>query len=226
MSIRHPFESDQARLQLLYRLPLTYPSGRLLVMGQASQVRAVGWSSEVCEIGLAPTLTGQLEEFDKACYAAIAIPGVLGAFENRVGANSTPNFLAGLTERLAPGGWVIGHMNHGLYLGGLAQPTLWLKFLAAVIDNKRPNSPRRLKLLLQTAGLVDVECYYVQPSIESPMALIPCVRAVSDTYFMRCASSARSSHAAHAYWGRKIALKLGLGGCLRSSIFFWGRRPC
>ena len=226
MITRHPFESDQARIQHLYRLPLAYPTGRLLVMGQASQMLAVGWSSEVCNIGSTATLTAQLEKVEKACYAAIAIPAVLSAFENRVGAYNTPDFLAGLTKCLAPGGLIIGHMNHGLYLGALARPTEWVKFLAATIDSKRPNSPNRLNRLLQSAGLVDVECYYVQPSIESPMALIPCVRAVADAYFMQCISSTRNSHAAPAFWGRQLVMKLGLGGCLRNSIFFWGRRPC
>lgn len=225
MMIQHPLASDLARTQFLYRLPLTRPAGRLLVVGGASVLKTLGWPSDYCNIESSLDANASKEIEEPAKYSAIAIPAIINPFSNTIESQGNSDYLAKLFARLTPGGVIVGHMNNGLFIGNIAQPAKLRVLLAAIVDAKCPNTPKRLNFLLRAAGFTEVECFYVQPSIESPMALIPCVSTVSDSYFKRYASTARTNQSAASYWGRRMAVRLGLGGVLRNSIFFWGRHP-
>lgn len=226
MELSHPYESDIARFQLLYQLPLPENCRRSLIIGENAVAREVGWVGDVIEPMGQSDPTDLLGDSPSDHFDAIALPGVLRPLSSRVGQTDTPNFLRQLKHKLVPGGVLIGHLNHGLFADTLVQPSNWPALLSAYADRRCPYRASRLLDLLNKAGLSDAKCFYVLPSITAPMGLIPACPELVKPYFLRSLSGARAGHAVLAYWGRRLVIEVGLASALRDTLFFWARRPC
>ena len=216
MDLTHPYDTDEARLSLLYRLPVTGSPARLLVVGDAWTGLAGQWSgAELCLVqSLADVPAGQ--RFD-----LVALPGVLAPQSVDAG-----HQLGQAAAVLAPGGMLIGHMAHGLALRQWASLRGLCRLGLSLLDRRRPSSHGRLQAMLRTAGLCEVECFYVVPSIDAPMGLIPCAPAAARAQFARGLRSSRDSLTWHAFGIRWLMLALRTGPLLRDALFFWAKRPC
>jgi hypothetical protein len=118
--------------------------------------------------------------------------------------------LAALSRRLVPGGVLAGCATrswadrHGLAASAL----------------------KRVTAALEGAGLVNVECYFVQPSIDDPMALVPAAPEAAKAHHRRQLDGARPHFSGPGYAMRRLAIACGLGGRRQRSLLFWARRPC
>ena len=226
MELSHPYESDIARFQLLYQLPLPDNHRRSLIIGENTLVHRVGWGGDVIELTDQSDPTDLLSDSLGDNFDAIALPGVLRPLSSYVGQTDTPNFLRQLKQKLAPGGVLIGHLHHGLFANTLVHPSNWPGLLGAYSDRRCPYRSSRLLDLLNKAGLSDAKCFYVLPSIEAPMGLIPACPEVVKPYILRGLSGARVGHSVMAYWGRRLVVEVGLASTLRDTLFFWAHRSC
>jgi hypothetical protein len=121
----------------------------------------------------------------------------------RLAGNAAP-LLAAVHGLLVPGGVVIG----------------------GVTDRSAARKPQRLRASLIAAGFQQPECWYVQPGMESPMALVPCDALAAKAHFVRAARAARSLYSPPAYVLRLLAARLGIVAWRQTELFFWARKPC
>jgi hypothetical protein len=229
--IQYPYTEDAARLRLLYRLNDAPEPKRLLIVAGVPEDEQLGfaWDGGVtiasATTGLAALASGGPR------YDAIALPGILSVAASAVRPSGSARWRnADLLQRigaaLAPGGLVVGHMPHGRALRGLARPRNALALATAALSADGITGPAACRRALTRAGLQQAECYYVQPNIAQPMALIPCDAAASRAHFLRAVRSSRGGYAPLGYGLRLALARLGLAGLLQSDLFFWARKPC
>ena len=216
MDVTHPYDSDESRLGLLYRLPVTGSPSRLLIVGDDVAALSRHWAgAEVWHAAsLADLPAGQ--QFD-----VVAIPDLLAP--DSVQASS---LLRRAAAALAPGGILVGHMAHGLALRKWASPGGLWQLALSICDRRRPSRNGRVQGMLLAAGLREVECFYVSPSIHAPMALIPCAPMAARAHFARALGASRHTLPWPAFQLRRVMLALRSGPLLRDALFFWAQRPC
>jgi hypothetical protein len=202
-----PLSEDGARrdrIRPMYQLPLRRAAARVLIVGNGATELAQDWPGTVSVWPLA-SIAEALRDPDPSTFDAVAVPDLSGTAGPR-----SAWLLAELSCRLVTGGVLAGSARrswvdrHGLRAADL----------------------RNLKAALEGAGLVDVECYLVQPSIDDPMALIPAAPDAARAHFRRQLDCARPRFSTAGYALRRIAIACGLGGRRHEALFFWARRPC
>lgn len=156
-------------------------------------------------------LAARLQQVDPGAFDVVAIPGMLST-GGRIGIDGLAGapFFAALSRGLAPGGVLAGDVHRS-----------W-----AARHGLAPSGVRSLRATLGRAGLVDVDCYFVRPSIDDPMALIPADSRAARAHFRRQLACTRPQFTALGYALRRMAVACGLGARNHASIFFWARRPC
>jgi hypothetical protein len=215
MDLNFPYADDRARLQLLYRLAAAPPPGRLLVVGAPGDAALIGqgWPGAVSALdSVGADSTGG--EFD-----VVALPWGLARPD-------AASLLAFAYRSLVPGGLVVGHLTHRLGLRELVRWRATPKLATALLRGGVALGPSSCRALLARSGFDAPACFYVQPSIQSPMGLIPCEPRVARATFLRAIRSARAHFTPAAYATRYAAAALGLGGMQQSELFFWAHKPC
>ena len=127
---------------------------------------------------------------------------------------------------LAPGGAVVGHLPHGRALRRVLRPRAWPELLRAVARQDAITGPVQALQRLHAAGFSAPQCFYVQPSIASPMALVPCQPQAAKAHFLRAIRAARSHHGHLGQGLRLLLAQLGLAGMLQGDLLFWAHKPC
>jgi SAM-dependent methyltransferase len=217
---RLPFAEGEARLRLLYQLPLSGTERHWLVLGDASAARqAVGLRQD------APPLSAWAP--DAAAPAAgpfdvVALPGTLLA-----PAPVPPEArLRQVLDVLVPGGVVVGHVDHLLSLHGLAGALRGAGWHGRWAELRAFASARRCELSLRRCGFTEAECFHVEPHIEAPMALVPSDRRAARSHFVRTVHRNRPLYGSAGFTLRLLLAQAGLGGALQPQLFFWARKPC
>lgn len=206
MDTQPPYASGVSRLRLIYRFAAPHDAARVLVIGPSQAARDAfdldARPVDVVEPGRSPA---------GAAHDLVALPGTLDRDR------AAPLFGAAHAA-LRPGGRVAGHLSNAGSLHG------WRETLRG--RSRAGATAARLQRELAAAGFVDAECFYVEPRIESPMALVPVQWRAAREHFLRAIRRTRR-HYRPAGYGMRLALAaVGLGGMLQPQLFFWARRPC
>lgn len=227
MDAEYPFATALSRRQLLYRLPPTPAPGRLLIVGDTSDGEQMGrcWDGPVLALGssqIADALAQGGARFD-----AVALPGLLGASPASLRAGATAqDWLCMALALLVPGGVVVGHLENTHALRRIASLQGLFQLVLAAVRPGAVGSANACMRALVSAGFVEPECYYVQPSLASPMGLIPCHRVPARAQFLRAVWSAQGNYSRPAFAARLLVAHLGLGGMQQQELFFWAQKPC
>lgn len=236
MDARLPFAAGEDRLRLLYQLSSTGAVKRVLVIGSRAQAQTAfslpmpgmcngpAWELEWRAPGaVAPAPAA--EAFD-----VVALPGTLTAALDDprapVGGPSPDSLLSSARALLRPGGTVVGHLRQALSLRELPRlcrsRALWQRWrTVAPIANAR-----RCRDSLERLGFDAPECYFVEPRITDPMALVSADPFAARGHFIRTVQRNRPLYSAAGFAVRMALAQTGLGGTLQPDIFFWARRPC
>lgn len=221
MDVQYPYADGWSRLQLLYRLP-TAPAPRrlLIVCADASQAQVGdGWGSPVKVID--PSALQAEVEQGPARYEVVALPAMLdGCSAAEVG-----QVMAAARALLSPGGVLVGHVRHALALRRMLSLPGLLAALAALLRRPCIGRAGGCQRSLSHAGFASVQCFYVQPDIESPMGLIPVQPAAARAHFLRSVRSAQDLHGRWGHIARLLVARSGLGGLMQSHLFYWARQP-
>jgi len=217
-----PYASGAARLGLIYRLTLDGGGQRLLVVSsQSAAMAAIGAANPDAEFDvIAPGAGAPRPPYDAVFLPELA-PGRAGAASRNV-----PQQLQAAHAWLVPGGVLAGDASHLHSIRGMADlvrgrmgPLAWLRGAACA-------SPSACRRTLQRYGFADVECYYVEPHIESPLTLVPDHRAAARRHFLRAVRRTRGQYRWPGYLARLLLAGAGLGGQMQRHLFFCARRPC
>lgn len=219
MDVEYPYADGLSRRQLLYRLPSTPEPRRLLLVSDDGQSDLIGggWGGPVTVVTRA-TLGAKVGR-DAAQFDAVAMPWISASGDSTA-------LLRSATHFLVPGGVVVGHLENLRTVRRLASMRGLTAFAGAVRDRRLIGSPRACRNTLLAAGFIDPECYFVQPSIEAPMGLIPCAPVPARAHFLRAIRTMRGSYGRSAYAIRLLAAFVGLGGMQQPELFFWAKKPC
>lgn len=224
MDIAFPYADGLSRRQLLYRLPAAPQPRRLLLVSGDPESRLIGdgWGGPVTV--LAPS--GLDVDFLKegARFDAVALPWLTG-LQGAPG-HSGLHVLQLAHSLLMPGGVVVGHLHNAHTLRRLATAR-GLGGVAVTLGHRRAmGSAVGCNAALLHAGYTEPQCWYVQPSIESPMGLIPTDPIAARAHFLRSIRSARRQYSRPAYAARVLVATVGLGGMQQHELFFWATKPC
>jgi hypothetical protein len=223
MDVEYPYAQGQARLQLLYRLPSAPPPRRLLLVTDLIEGDGIGagWGGPVTRVASSALDTAATD--GGARFDAVAVPAVLGGGTAELSSrHAVLPWLQRLHELLVPGGLIVGHVDNLYALRRWATPS----GLLAALRPAAMGSAADCRATLLDAGFTLPECFYVQPSIVSPMGLIPCERVASRAHFLRSIRAAQGHYGHSAYAARLLMAWLGLGGMQQAQLFFWARKAC
>ena len=227
MDSQPPFATGAQRLRLLYRLPLTGREARILVIGSHAEAEAVFGKAlphatiEVVEPGTPIVSSG---------FDAVALPGSL--VRGEVGAHRqesvvSPEQLLQLAySSLRPGGIVLGHLDHLLSAHGLRRAAQGRSTLVSWLRCRSVISGPRCQRTLSRLGFIGAECFFVEPQIEAPMAVVSVHPLTAKSHFLRAIRRTRAQYSAAGYVLRMTLAGLQLGGVLQPHLFFWAKRPC
>ena len=216
--------SDAARRSLVYRLVTVQAPQRWLLIGAPSELARFTWSTNA--VYCQPTGVAGVAGAEDGRFDAIALAGVLRPHDSVAPGLSAHEFIAQVVDRLAPNGVLMGHLDHGMAARHLGQ---WWRCLLPALRPSRsecPCTPTKLRRILSAAKLGSIECFYLTPSMSSPMGLVPCTEPAATRYFRRAIVSARDQHSWPAYIGRRLAAQFGWSGIFRQELFFWARKSC
>jgi len=217
-----PYASGAARLGLLYRLALAGTEQHVLVVSASpfAATAIVAANPEAAVDVIAPGAAAP-----RAAYDAVFVPGLAAGGAGRANRSLSQQLLAARAW-LVPGGVLAGDAAHLCSLRGVADamrlrtgPLSWLRGAACA-------SPPVCRRTLARCGLADVECYYVEPDIDSPLVLVPDHREVARRHFLRAVRRTRGRHRGPGYLARLALAAAGLGGQMQRQLFFRARRPC
>lgn len=217
MDIDFPYAEDGARLRLLYRLPIPSTARDLLVFGAPEVTRELieGWAgpAHVVETWSGAGLPAQSAD-------VVALAGVAASASH---GPASRTLLSGVFAALRPGGWAVGHIEQACTLRGLLGGRGWR---AALQARRYLGRPEGCLSALRAAGFVSAAAWYVHPSIEAPMGLIPVDALAARAEFMRSARAGRGHHSWVGFLSRLALARMGLGGLQQAQLFFWAQRPC
>lgn len=217
-----PYAGGAARLGLIYRLALEGHERHLLVVSSRdAAAKAIG----AAHPGACVELIAPGAQAPRAAYDAVLLPGLAPGRE--AGARCTiAQQLRAAREWLVPGGVLAGDAAHLRSLRGVAAairdgagPAHWLRAAACA-------SPSACRRSLERCGFTDVECFYVEPDIGSPLVLVPDHRAAARRHFVRAVRRTRGQYRWPGYLARLWLAWAGLGGQMQPCVFFCARRPC
>ena len=224
MDVAYPYADGLSRRQLLYRLPTAPQPGRLLLISGDVDSDLIGesWGGPVTVMARAG--------LDLACmqgrsrFDTVALPWITGL--DSATSRAALEALRLAFTLLVPGGVVVGHLHHLHTLRRLVTARGVGEMLATLAHRSSMGSAAGCGAALLRAGYIQPECWYVQPSIESPMGLIPSDPVAARAHFLRAIRSARGHYSRPAYAARLMVAALGLGGMQQSELFFWATKPC
>ena len=224
MDIEHPYADGPSRRHLLYRLRTAPPPRRLLLVSgdPESDLIGTGWGSPVTVLapsGLDASFLQSGTRFD-----AVALPWVTG-LPSSTGCDGQ-RLLKAAHTLLVPGGVVMGHLRNIQTLRRLGTARGLAEVVATLTHRGAMGSAAGCAAVLLRAGYAEPECWYVQPSISSPMGLIPSDPTAARAYFLRSIRSAQGHYSRSAYLARLLVAALGLGGMQQAELFFWAKKPC
>jgi len=223
MDVEYPYADSLSRRQLLYRLPPAPAPRRLLLVSEDpdSQLIGAGWGGPVTAVD-APALNAAFIE-EGASFDAVALPWTTGVppSASRVGLP----LLQKAHALLVPGGVVVGHVHNVHTLRRLVTVRGMAAIGSAWMRPGGMGSVAACGAALRRAGFVDPECWYVQPSIESPLGLIPSDPTAARAHFVRAIRSAQGHYSRPAYAARLVGAALGLGGMQQPELFYWANKP-
>ena len=223
MDSRPPFASGAQRLRLLYTLPLTGRESAILVIGSAADADAVfDRTAPHAKVDIvSPGSRVATSAFD-----VVALPGCLtDGGRQAVPSESPEQLLQAAYSALRPGGVVIGHLDHLLSAHAVRQ-ALQGRGLDAWYRCRNLASAGRCGRILVRAGFAAPQCFYVEPRIAAPMAIVPVHPQAARSHFLRVIRRARGQYSLPGYVLRMALAGLRLGGALQPHLFFWARRPC
>lgn len=221
MDVQYPYANGLARQHLLYRLAAVPAPRRLLLVyaERTDKSIASSWDGPA-EVIAGPKLISFAKR-DETGFDAVALPQVLGS--PPAPANE---ILQAAHRLLAPGGFVIGHVEHLLALRRLASVGGLCRWALSASGRNGIGTPARCLRELARAGFTQAECYYVYPSIDAPLALIPCHHGPARQQFLRAIRSSPNQYGRLSYLLRLMAASVGLGGMQQPQLFFWAGKPC
>lgn len=222
MDDRLPFASGEARLRLLYELPLTGHERRVLVIGPNSGVPIALSAEQQHRLSTLQCLPLAGDAPTSGEFDAVLVPGSL--FDHHDA--SADALLTKALRALTPGGVVVGHCDNLLSVRALGAACRSGALFSNLRNRQQAGSPARLDRTLRTLGFVDTECFHVEPHIGSPMALIPAEPRASQSHFVRTVQRNRPLYGRLGYALRLALARAGLGGMLQPHLFFWARKPC
>ncbi|MDO9091403.1 MAG: hypothetical protein Q8R98_06500 [Rubrivivax sp.] len=224
MDVAYPYADSLSRRQLLYRLPAAPEPRRLLLVAEDTDSRSIGaaWGGPVtvmaaAELEAAPVPRG-------TAFDAVALPWTSG--RQAAAGGDGIGLLQQAHRLLAMGGVVVGHLHNTHTLKRLVTASGLASMLSAAVRPDAMGSAAACGAALRRAGFVQAECWYVQPSIDSPMGLIPADPVAARAHFLRAIRSAQGHYSRPAYAARLLVAALGLGGMQQSELFFWATKPC
>lgn len=227
MDLRPPFATGAERLRLLYRLPLTGRESRILVIGTATEAASAfdpGTRSAVIEV----VVPG--EPVRSSAFDVVALPGALAAGNAdplpRLAPVAPERLLALAYSALRPGGIVIGHLDHLLSVHGLRGVLRGRVGLGPWLRGWPIITGPRCQDALVKSGFEAPECFYVEPQIAAPMAIVPVHPVAARSHFLRAIRRTRGQYSPPGYALRLALAGVRLGGALQPHLFFWARRPC
>lgn len=224
MDVAYPYADSLSRRQLLYRLPAAPEPRRLLLVSADahSQLIAAAWGGPVT-VWAGPELDAACLQ-QGACFDALALPWTTGL--RPVADGRALRLLQQAHQLLVPGGVVVGHLHNLHTLRRIVTARGLAQMVATWMRPGAMGSVAACDTALRRAGFVDPECWYVQPSIDSPMGLIPCDPVAARSHFLRSIRSAQGHYSRPAYVARLLVATLGLGGMQQPELFFWATKPC
>lgn len=224
MDVAYPYADGLSRRQLLYRLPTAPEPQRLLLVSSDADgdLIADSWRGPVTVLAPAGLNPAFLQ--DGARFDAVALPWLTGLLSSNC--RGGPQLLKLAHALLVPGGLVVGHLHNLHTLRRLATARGLAEVVAALARRGAMGSAAGCGAALLRAGYAEPECWYVQPSIDSPMGLIPSDPTAARAHFLRSIRSAQGHHSRPAYAARLLVAALGLGGMQQPELFFWATKPC
>ena len=226
MSSRLPFALGEDRLRLLYRLPLSGAENSILVLNAAGTSSGRLFSNDVRFV---TRDSGQLvgaESSAASAFDAVLLPGTLTSPASASSGMTARRLIALAHSALKPGGVLVGHLDHVLAPRNVLAWTVGKQALKRAQAWRGFETARRCVNSLHTVGFNDAECYYVEPNIGDPMALISSDVHAASTHFVRTVRRNRPLYSPVGYLVRASLAQAGLGGLLQSHLFLWARKPC
>lgn len=224
MDVAFPYADGLSRRQVLYRLPAVPEPRRLLLVSSDTGSGLIGasWGGPVTVLAPSGLDAGFLQE--GARFDAVALPWLTGL--RRSPGSHGPHMLQLAHSVLMPGGVVVGHLHNAHTLRQLTTARGLSEVLATLVHRRSMGSAAGCHAELLHAGYAKPECWYVQPSIDSPMGLIPTDPAAARAHFLRSIRSEQGHYSPLAYVARLLVAALGLGGMQQHELFFWATKPC
>lgn len=220
MDVQHPYANSEARLRLLYSLPLPTERSCLLQVG-ASKASMPLWPGALQHLTL-DELPGLPQQLGGA-VDAVALPSTVDALA--CAAELDALFMS-VHRLLRPGGVVVGHCRNPWALKALGHTLGWRRLRRLAGAGGPVGSAAGCAQALSRAGFDAVQCSYVQPDMADPMGLIPSDRQAARAQFLRITRAERG-HFHPADYAARIALAwAGWGGAQQREVFYWGCKPC
>jgi SAM-dependent methyltransferase len=214
------------RLRLLYGMAMTGQEKRVLIIGPVAAEAsvfdpdAVSSHIEVVRSGAESAGTG---------FDAVVLPGGLQDAAGSMSDDDRPmpvRLLRQAHDALRPGGVVVGHCNHLVSAHGLRQILSGRIPVESWISGRGLMSGNGCLRALARQGFTAAECYYVEPQMADPMALVPVHTVAARKHFYRAIRRTRGQYSGIGFGVRMALATCGLGGLLQPQLFFWARRPC
>lgn len=220
MDVQYPYASVEARLRLLYRLPLPRERKRQIQVGERS-LGGPEWLESPHHLSVEELLRGQGEV--GSGVDVVGLPGAVDACADEAQVMALLRAAHGL---LRPGGVVVGHCQNPWALKVLRHRLGWRHLRRLARIGGPVGSAASCVRVLNRAGFLAVQCGYVQPDLSDPMGLIPSQRDAARAQFLRVTRAERGHFAPPAY-----ALRIGLawagwGGAQQREVFYWGQKAC
>jgi len=221
---RPPFATGEQRLRLLYRLPLSDGDNRILVVGSGADADSV-FDPTVSQAKVDVIAPGN--PLVASGFDVVALPGCLTRGGEAHSAPVPPERLLELAfSALRPGGLVVGHLDHLLSVHGLRRMRQGPFAIGTWFRCRGLVSGRKCREALVQAGFAELDCFYVEPRIEAPMALIPVHPQAATRHFLSAIRRTRGQYSALGFGLRMALARARLGGILQPHLLFWARRPC
>lgn len=224
MDSRPPFATGAQRLRLLYSLPLTSRDTAILVIGCAADADA---AFDRTALDVKVDIVSPGSAMAESAFDVVALPGCLTHGDRGPAPAASPDgLLQAAHAALRPGGAIVGHLDHLLSahgvrqtLQGRASPGNWYRCRSVA------SAARMVRTLLR-AGFAAPQCFYVEPQIAAPMAIVPVHPKAARNHFLRAIRRTRDEYSLPGYALRMALARLRLGGALQPHLFFWARRQC
>lgn len=222
MDPRLPFARSEDRIKLLYRLPLAGNENSVLTIFPNGAEAGSGprLHDLECRVGVQEAL------LETACFDAVLMPGTLTRSQGSSMAVTGLQVAKLAFERLNPGGLLIAHLDHVVAPRHLAQWASGGMAWRQVLAWRGFETASRCKHSLAAVGFSGAECYFVEPHMRDPMALVSSIPAAAQAHFDRTIRRNRPLYSGLGYRARVALGMAGWAGLLQAHLFLWARKPC